>query len=148
MKQRRRDLLAAAAALIAAPWHDATAKASAAAETIARITEGKPLSPGRIYMELAPLVENGNSVAVKFGVQSPMTDADHVRAIHLVSEGNPLPNIVSCHFTVLSGKAEVMTRVRLAESQRVWAIAELSDGSFWRTHADTVVTLSACTEMI
>lgn len=148
MNKGRRHLMTAAAALVLAPWPDADAKPSEAAETISSIVGGKPLNSGRIYIELAPLVENGNSVSVKFGVQSPMTAADHVRAIHLVSEGNPLPQVLSCHFTVLSGKAEVLTRVRLAESQRVWAIAELSDGSFWRTHADTVVTLSACTEMI
>jgi len=77
-----------------------------------------------------------------------MTPADYARTIHVISEGNPLPNIVTCHFTPLSGKAEVSTRVRLAESQRVWVLAEMSDGSLWRAHADTVVTLSACTEMI
>jgi sulfur-oxidizing protein SoxY len=71
-----------------------------------------------------------------------------VRAIHIISEANPSPNVVSCYFTALSGKAEASTRIRLADSQRMWALAQMSDSSFWRTSVDTVVTLSACTEMV
>jgi sulfur-oxidizing protein SoxY len=77
-----------------------------------------------------------------------MTQNDYVKAIHVIAEANPLPNVVSCYFTPLSGKAEVSTRIRLADSQKVWALAQMSDDSFWRTNVDTVVTLSACTEMI
>ena len=87
-------------------------------------------------------------VAIKFSVDSPMTQANYVRAIHIISEANPSANVVTCYFTPLSGKAEASTRIRLADSQRVWALAQMSDGSFWRTSVDTVVTLSACTEMI
>lgn len=144
----RRHFIAGAAACLLAPWPAAQAKPSDAAEAISKIVRNRPVNVGRIYIELAPLVENGNSVTVKFSVQSPMSVTDYVRTIHVVSEGNPLPNVVSCHFTPLSGKAEVSTRVRLAESQRVWVLAEMADGSIWRAHADTVVTLSACTEMI
>lgn len=144
----RRHFIAGLAACLVAPWPAAHAKPSDAAETISKLVGNRPVNAGRIYIELAPLVENGNSVTVKFSVQSPMTPADYARTIHVISEGNPLPNIVTCHFTPLSGKAEVSTRVRLAESQRVWVLAEMSDGSLWRAHADTVVTLSACTEMI
>lgn len=144
----RRIVIAALTALGLAPGKSLLAKPSDAADVIARIVGGKLINDGRVVIELAPLVENGNSVTVKFAVQSPMTSTDFVKTIHVVSEGNPLPNIVTCHFTPLSGRAEVTTRVRLAESQRVWAVAEMSDGSFWQTHANTVVTLSACTEMI
>ncbi|MEY3390416.1 MAG: hypothetical protein RL350_677 [Pseudomonadota bacterium] len=77
-----------------------------------------------------------------------MTANDYVKVIHMIAEGNPLPNVVSCYFTPLSGKAEFSTRIRLADSQRVWVLAQMSNGDFWRTSADTVVTLSACTEMI
>jgi sulfur-oxidizing protein SoxY len=146
--ENRRHFIGTLGALLIAPWPSAQAKPGDAVDAISKVVGNRPVQTGRIYIELAPLVENGNSVTVKFSVPSPMTPSDHVRAIHLISEGNPLPNIVSCSFTPLSGKAEVTTRIRLAESQRVWAIAEMSDGSFWRAHADTVVTLSACTEMI
>jgi sulfur-oxidizing protein SoxY len=146
--RNRRAFTVAVTALVLAPWPRLQAKPSDAAEAIVKILSGRTINDGRVQIELAPLVENGNSVTVKFSVQSPMSEKDYVRSIHVISEGNPLPNVVSCHFTPLSGKAEVTTRVRLAESQRVWAIAEMSDGSLWRAKADTVVTLSACTEMI
>jgi sulfur-oxidizing protein SoxY len=103
---------------------------------------------GRVTLELPPLVENGNLVTIKVQVDSPMTPADHVKAVHLVAEGNPLPNIISFFLGPRAGRAEVGTRIRLANSQRVWAIAEMSDGSFWRGHAETLVTLAACTEVI
>ena len=144
----RRHFVGTLLALVLAPWPTAQAKPSDAAAAIAKLVGNRPVNPGRIHIELAPLVENGNAVTVMFSVKSPMTPDDHVRSVHVISEGNPLPNVVSCHFTPRSGKAQVTTRIRLAESQRVWVIAEMSDGSFWRAHADTVVTLSACTEMI
>jgi sulfur-oxidizing protein SoxY len=117
-------------------------------QAMQRIVGNRPVNTGRIYFDLPPLVENGNLVAIKIAVQSPMTQNDYVKAIHVIAEANPLPNVVSCYFTPLSGKAEVSTRIRLADSQKVWALAQMSDDSFWRTSVDTVVTLSACTEMI
>ena len=93
-------------------------------------------------------MENGNLVPLKVLVQSPMTESDYVKAIHVIAEANPLPNIISAYLTPRSGRATITTRVRLADSQRVWAIAQMSDGSFWRGYADTRVTLSACTESL
>lgn len=103
---------------------------------------------GKVTLELPPLVENGNLVAIKVSVDSPMTAADHVKAIHLIAEGNPQPNIVSFFLGARAGRADIGTRIRLANSQRVWAIAQMSDGTFWSGHADTLVTLAACTEVI
>ena len=117
-------------------------------QAMQRIVGNRPVNTGRIYFDLPPLVENGNLVAIKIAVQSPMTQNNYVKDIHVIAEANPLPNVVSCYFTPLSGKAEVTTRIRLADSQKVWALAQMSDDSFWRTSVDTVVTLSACTEMI
>jgi sulfur-oxidizing protein SoxY len=77
-----------------------------------------------------------------------MTNVDYVKAVHIISEANPSPNIFTAYFTPRSGRAELTTRVRLADSQRVWAIAQMNDGSYWQGYADTLVTLSACTEMI
>lgn len=103
---------------------------------------------GKVSLELPPLVENGNLVSIKVSVESTMTQADHVRAVHLIAEGNPLPNVVSFFLGPRAGRAEIGTRIRLANSQRVWAIAEMSDGSFWRGFAETLVTLAACTEVV
>jgi sulfur-oxidizing protein SoxY len=93
-----------------------------------------------------PLVENGNTVPITVSVVSPMTEADHVRSIHVFNEKNPQPNIGNFHLGVRSGRAQVSTRIRLADSQKIIAIAKLSDGSFWSASADVVVTLAACTE--
>lgn len=103
---------------------------------------------GKVTLELPPLVENGNLVTIKVSVDSPMTQADHVKAVHLIAEGNPLPNVVSFFLGPRAGRAEIGTRIRLANSQRVWAIAQMSDGSFWRGYAETLVTLAACTEVV
>ena len=103
---------------------------------------------GRVNLIIPPLVESGNLVVLKVIVESPMTASDFVKSVHIIAEANPLPNIFSAFFTPRSGTATVTTRVRLADSQRVWAIAQMSDGSFWQGYADTLVTLSACTEMI
>jgi sulfur-oxidizing protein SoxY len=94
------------------------------------------------------LVESGNLVVLKVEIDSPMTVSNYVKSVHVIAEGNPLPNIFTAYFTPRSGRADLTTRVRLAESQRVWAIAQMSDGSFWQDHADTLVTLSACTESV
>lgn len=144
----RRLFISSMTAICLSPWNRAQASPSDAQQVISKIIGNQSVRTGRIYFELPPLVENGNLVAVKCAVQSPMTANDYVKVIHMIAEGNPLPNVVSCYFTPLSGKAEFSTRIRLADSQRVWVLAQMSNGDFWRTSADTVVTLSACTEMI
>jgi sulfur-oxidizing protein SoxY len=145
---QRRVFITSLTALTLSPWQSTSATPSDAMQAMKAIVGNRPVNTGRIYFELPPLVENGNLVAIKFSVQSPMTQNDYVKAIHIIAEANPLPNVVSCYFTPLSGKAEASTRIRLADSQKVWALAQISDGSFWRTSVETVVTLSACTEMI
>ena len=113
---------------------------------ISRMVGGATLNPGRIQLQLPPLSENGNSVPCKVTVASPMTAADHVRAIHVVNEKNPQPNVISARLGPRAGKAEISTRIRLSDSQTVVAIAELSDGSFWSDQVEVVVTLGACLE--
>ena len=110
------------------------------------IVGSNSVQEGRVQLTIPPLVENGNLVPLKVSVQSPMTQDDYVKSIYVIAEGNPLPNIFSAYLSPRSGRATVSTRVRLSDSQRVWAIAQMSDGSFWRAYADTRVTLSACTE--
>jgi sulfur-oxidizing protein SoxY len=104
------------------------------------------LNPGKVTLELPPLSENGNVVPLRVAVTSPMSEADHVRAIHVVTEKNPQPYVASFRLGPRAGRAVVDTRVRLADTQAVTAIAELSDGSFWTASANVVVTLAACLE--
>jgi len=115
-------------------------------EAIRRVVGAAPINPGRVKLDLPPLIENGNAVPLTVDVASPMTGADHVRAIHVFTQKNPQPNVVSFHLGPRAGRARVATRVRLADSQTVVAICELSDGSFWSDRADVVVTLAACLE--
>ena len=124
------------------------AKKEDADEAIQKITGNTKIQEGRVTLTIPPLIENGNLVVLKVSVQSPMTANDYVKAIHVIAEGNPLPNIFTAYLTPRSGTANITTRVRLADSQRVWAIVQMSNGSFWQGWAETSVTLSACTEMI
>ena len=101
---------------------------------------------GRVKLDIPPLVENGNTVPMTVSVASPMTADDYVKSIHVFNEKNPQPNIGSFHFGPSSGRAQVSTRIRLADTQKVVAIARMSDDTFWQVAADVVVTLAACTE--
>jgi sulfur-oxidizing protein SoxY len=111
---------------------------------IERATKGAPAKRGRVKLELPLLADNGNSVPMKITVESPMSEQDHVKTIRLLSERNPEPQMAVFHLGPRAGVAEVSSRVRLAGSQRVTALAEMSDGSFWMDTAEVVVTLSAC----
>ena len=106
----------------------------------------RPLRKGKVKLDVPPIVENGNSVAMEVTVESPMTAADHVKAIHVFNEKNPQPNIVSVHLGPRAGRAQIATRVRLADSQNIIAIAEMSDGTCWSDDVDVVVTIAACLE--
>jgi len=116
------------------------------ADAIRRVAGGSTVTPSRVKLSIPPLVENGNVVAITVSVESPMTEKDHVAAIHVFSEKNPQPNVISAKLGPRAGKAEVSTRIRLADTQQVVAICEMSDGSFWSDKADVILTLSACLE--
>jgi len=115
-------------------------------EAIRKVVGAARVNPGRVKLDLPPLSENGNAVPLAVSVESPMTAADHVRAIHVFTEKNPQPDVVSFHLGPRAGRASVATRIRLADTQTVVAISELSDGSFWSASASVVVTLAACLE--
>ncbi|WP_338697965.1 SoxY-related AACIE arm protein [Bradyrhizobium sp. 26S5] len=101
---------------------------------------------GKVKLDIPPLVENGNTVPMTVSVASPMTPDEYVKSIHIFNEKNPQPNIGNFYLTPRAGRAQVSTRIRLADSQKVTAIARLSDDTFWSATADVVVTLAACTE--
>jgi sulfur-oxidizing protein SoxY len=147
----RRDFLLAAGTLVAGAVLVSTsdpARATPAAmqQAIDKVVGSARVTRGRVTLELPPLVENGNSVPLVVSVESPMTPADHVKAFHVFTEKNPQPEVVSFRFGPRAGRARVATRIRLADTQTVIAIAELSDGSFWSTSVAVVVTLAACLE--
>jgi sulfur-oxidizing protein SoxY len=103
---------------------------------------------GKVKLDLPPLVENGNTVPMTVSVVSAMTPDDYVKSIHVFNEKNPQPNIGNFYLGPHAGRAQISTRVRLADSQKITAIAHLSDGSFWSTSVDVVVTLAACTDEV
>jgi sulfur-oxidizing protein SoxY len=103
---------------------------------------------GKVTLDIPPLVENGNTVPMTVRVASPMTATDFVKSIHVFNEKNPQPNIGNFYIGASAGRAQVSTRIRLADSQKVVAIAQLSDGSFWSASAEVIVTLAACTEEV
>lgn len=152
MTSRRDFLIAAAGAAggigIAVTSGSAHATPAEMRDAIRKVTGGAPVRDGRVKLEVPPLIDNGNAVPLSVAVESPMTQADHVRAIHVFTERNPLPGVLSVHLGPRAGRARVATRVRLADTQTVIAIAEMSDGSFWSDNVHVVVTLSACLEEV
>jgi sulfur-oxidizing protein SoxY len=103
---------------------------------------------GKVHLDIPALVENGNAVSLVVQVDSPMTDSDHVKAIHVFNELNPQPNVISAYIGPRAGLAKITTRFRLADTQTVIAIAQMSDGSLWSGSADVVVTIPACLEQL
>jgi sulfur-oxidizing protein SoxY len=139
----RRDFLAGAAGALAIPG-TALAQVDPLDPLVRALANGAPVRKGKVTLVLPQLADNGNSVPIRITVDSPMTAADHVKSIHLYSERNPVPNMANFYLGPRAGKAEINSRVRLAGSQRVTAVARLSDGTFWYDSAPIVVTLSAC----
>ncbi len=143
---KRRSVLLAAAAVIVVPFRFAQATPEALAEAIREVTAGKEVREGRVKLDAPPLIENGNTVPITVSVDSPMTDADYVKAIHVFNEKNPQPHVFSVVLRPGNGRAQVGTRIKLADTQRIVAIAETSDGAFWSASASVIVTIAACIE--
>lgn len=101
---------------------------------------------GRLKIDLPPLIENGNAVPLTVAAESPMTADNYVKAIHVFTEKNPQPNVISVQLGPRAGRATFSSRIRLADSQKVIAIAQMSDGSFWSDEIEVIVTLAACLE--
>lgn len=147
----RRGLLVAGAAgllgLALAPKPAGAADGGMRPETRAamdKVLRGRAPREGRIALRLPNVAENGAAVPLAVQVESPMTEADHVTAVHVFSERNPLPEVVGFRMTPAMGRAAAETRIRLAETQEVTALAEMSDGSVWIARAEVKVTLGGC----
>lgn len=144
-------LLVGLAATLGAP-REATAQASVQEQQIEldreidKLLKGVPIRPGRVRIDLPAVADNGNSVACTISVDSPMSAADHVRTLHVWAARNPRPHVITAQFGPANPRARLDTRLRLGESQRLMAIAVMSDGSAWSGVADVTVLLSACVD--
>src|SRR5260370_12480275 len=126
----------------------AEATSAMLATAIRNVVGDAVVQTGKVKLDIPPLVENGNTVPLTVTVSNPMTSDDYVWSIHAFNESNPQPNIGNFYLGPRAGRAQVSTRIRLADSQKIVAIAHLADGSFWSVSADVVVTLAACTEEV
>jgi sulfur-oxidizing protein SoxY len=143
---RRHVMAAGLGAGLAVSWRPAHALSDELAGALRGFTGGAATREGRVHFDIAPLVENGNTVPITVTVQSPMSAADHVQAIAVFNEKNPQRDVLVCRLTPASGKAVVSTRIRLATTQQLVAVAKMSDGSCWTHTVDVIVTLAACIE--
>lgn len=144
----RRGLILGAGALTTASLlallpRAAEATPQAAAELLRKLVRGAP-QHGRVTLAAPDIADNGNAVPLTVSVESPMTDADHVTAIHVVADGNPNPGVISVRLGPHNGRAEVSLRIRLASSEKVIAVAEMKDGSLWTASREVAVTLGGC----
>jgi sulfur-oxidizing protein SoxY len=142
----RRAFLAGLVVTVLPLTAEATPETMAAA--IKQVTGGAEVRPVKVTLDIPPLVENGNTVPLTVTVDSPMTEADHVKAIHVFNEKNPQPHVFDARLSPRNGKAVVATRIKLADAQKVVTIAETSKGEFFSASADVIVTIAACIEDI
>ncbi len=142
----RRTFVVGAALVSVLPFASAHATPEAMAAAIKEVVGEGMLREGRVKLDLPPLVENGNAVPLTVSVESPMTEADHVKAIHVFNEKNPQPRVFDARLGPHNGKAQIATRIKLGDSQKIVAIAETSRGEFFSASADVIVTLAACIE--
>jgi sulfur-oxidizing protein SoxY len=149
-KIRRRDLLSMAGTGVVAIAGislfagNARADAAAVAKAMKKNVGDKSAKSGRVTLELPQIAENGNTVPIAIEVESPMTEDDYVKALHIYAEGNPSPEVASFRFSPQSGKARVSTRMRMIKSQNIIAVAEMSDGSVYMGKKAIKVTIGGC----
>ena len=117
---------------------------AAVAKEINRLYQNKTMASGKIRVDIPQIAENGLVVPVTIEVESPMTEQDYVRAVHIFADGNPLPNVASFYFTPACGVATASTRMRLAQTQNVICVAEMADGSLFTNKAEVKVTIGGC----
>jgi sulfur-oxidizing protein SoxY len=146
VKLRRRLLLKGAAGTLGTLLAPRLLRANPAdvAREIRALFGGRRIEEGRVTVTIPPISENGYSVPMTVEVESPMTAADHVLRIAVFAEENPLPDVARFDLGPDAGMAKIQTRIRMGGSQRIVAVAEMNDGSLWRGHAFSIVTLAAC----
>lgn len=146
-KTSRRDFLKtgsmATLAAVLAP-HMAMAEEADVKAALEKLYAGKPMAAGKIKLDLPQIAENGLVVPIGVDVESPMTDQDYVKAVHVFADGNPLPGVISYRFTPECGKASASARMRLARTQNIVAVAEMSNGSLFTAKQEVKVTIGGC----
>ncbi len=123
---------------------EALATPETAAAALAKMAGGNAMEQGKVTVKLPEIAENGSTVPITILVDSPMTPDNYVKAIHIVSEGNPIPELISFHLSPDLGKAEVSTRIRLGKTQDVVAAAVMSDGKVYTGRKNVKVTVGGC----
>lgn len=144
---RRQTLFAGAAALSAATFGYSAGPAFAANdidELTKKFTGGKTPTAGKVKLDLPEIAENGNTVPMTVSVESPMTEQSHVTEVLVLADGNPRAGVVTFRFSPASGIAEANTRIRLASTQNIVAIAKMNDGSFYTASKQVKVTIGGC----
>jgi sulfur-oxidizing protein SoxY len=148
MQFSRRQALGAGAGVLVAAALGATISPAAAAndsaDLIKKFTGGKTATEGKVKLDLPEIAENGNTVPMTVSVESPMTEQSYVTEVLIVGDGNPNGGMATFHFTPLSGVAEANTRIRLAATQNVIAVAKMNDGSFFTASKQVKVTIGGC----
>ena len=142
LQSSRRALMAMAAVTLVVPsvaWADPAADAA-----MAKILAGRKPKDGGVKLDIPSIAENGLVVPLTVEADSPMTDADHITAIHVFADGNPNPLVASFRFTPAAGKAAASTRIRLAQTQNVVIFAETSGGEIRKASAEVKVTIGGC----
>ncbi|MEJ2124164.1 MAG: thiosulfate oxidation carrier protein SoxY [Alphaproteobacteria bacterium] len=120
------------------------ADTAAANETISKLIDGATPKTGKVTLKLPQIAENGNTVQFSVKVDSPMSDTDYVKAVHVVAEGNPAPEVASYFFTSDSGKAEITARMRLGKTQTIRAVAVMNNGAVYEAREEVKVTIGGC----
>ncbi len=141
---RRHTLLGALALGVAGLVPRGALASETVQDRLAAFAGGATPQDGRIRLDLPEVAENGGAVTLSVGVDSPMTADDHVAEVLILAHANPRPMVASFAFTALSGRAEVVTRIRLADSQTVTAVARMSDGRLFKASRDVIVTVGGC----
>jgi sulfur-oxidizing protein SoxY len=147
VEKTRRETLTLAAmaglAVLIAPRMSLADEAAVAAEIKKLYGDKKPES-GKIKLDVPEIAENGLVVPINVEVESPMTDSNYVKTVHVFADGNPLPGVVSYRFTPACGKAAASIRMRLAQTQNIVCIAEMSNGALHSVKANVKVTIGGC----
>jgi sulfur-oxidizing protein SoxY len=144
---RRQVLMTSLGAAAAAVWIGRAGPAQAANDAedlIKKFTGGKKAAEGKVKIDMPEIAENGNTVPMTVMVDSPMTEQSYVKDVLVVADGNPRAGVVTFHFSPASGVAEANTRIRLAKSQKIIAVAQMNDGTFFTASKDVKVTIGGC----
>jgi sulfur-oxidizing protein SoxY len=141
---RRQVLAASAGAFSVAAFGVAPAYANNAQDLLKAFTGGKQPVAGKVKLDLPEIAENGNTVPMTVSVESPMSEQSHVTEVLVLADGNPNAGVATFHFSPLSGAAEANTRIRLATTQNIIAVAKMNDGSFQMASKQVKVTIGGC----